>query len=147
MVVAIGDQHHRAPGSPRGLRIVAGVAHHERARGVGTQGFAGLEQWQRVGLFALERVATEDLLEIPIQALGLQQGQRKVPGLVGQARQPQAPALQNLQPRLHTVIHPGVLAIDGEVVALVAGPCRRIERFNFRSNRGLIDLRQDVIQH
>jgi hypothetical protein len=105
VVVAVGHQHHRAACAASGLGVVAGIAHHQRARRFGAQGCAGFEQGQRVGFLALEGVAPEHMGEITVQPLGLQQRQRKGGGFVGQAGQWQArrharPAA--LQPRRGT---------------------------------------------
>ena len=112
----------------RGLGVVARVAQHQRARGLGAKRAAGLEQRQRIGLLARERVAAEHKLEIAVQALGGQQRPRKGQRLVGQAGQPQAGAAQQLQALGHAGVDLGGAAVDRQVVALVGIPGRLVER-------------------
>ena len=84
MVVAVSHQHHRTTRRPRCLRIVARIPQHQRASRCNTQHFAGFEQWQRIGFFALKRITAKHHLKKPVQPFGLEQRQRKSRGLVGQ---------------------------------------------------------------
>ena len=133
MVVAIGHQHHRATGGACRLRVIAGVAQHQRARGRCSQRFAGLDQGQRVGLFALEAVTAKHACKKTIQAFGLEQWLGERQRLVGQASQRQARPLQGLQPLHHAGVHGRMAAVDFQVVVLVAGPGLRKQCFNFDS--------------
>jgi len=137
VVVAVGDEHHGAAGGARGLGVVARVAHHERARGRAQQRFAGFAQRQRIGLFGGKAVAAEHLRKVRRKPLGMQQRARKGQRLVRQARQAQARGMQRLHALQRTGVELRVLAVDGRIVPLVAGPGTRVQglhlRIDFRS--------------
>ena len=119
VVVAVRDQQNGAASRPSSLGIVAGIAHHQRGGGFAAQGFAGLQQGQRVGLLALEGVAPEHVLEVTAQAFEREQLFGKSRGLVGQAGQGHAEGLQLRQAFGHTGKHLGVLAIEAGIVQVI----------------------------
>ena len=82
---------------------------------------------QRIGLLALETVATEHHREEPVQRLGPQQVERERPGLVGQARHGQAARPELRQPLDHARVHGRELAVDLPIVLLVVLPGRPVQ--------------------
>ncbi len=106
----------------RGLGVVARVAHHEGVLRQSAQGLAGFDDRQRVGLFALETVATKHMGEEMAEAFALQQSLRKSQRLVGQTSELETLVLQMRQALHHTVKHIGVLTVDLQIVVLVTQP-------------------------
>ena len=81
------------------------------------------------------------------KADALQQRHREVRGLVGQARQAQTGGAQGRQALGNARIHRRVLAVDGQVVALVADPRLGVHRINFDSTLRLLHGRQHMVEH